>query len=316
MQQFEFNTDMPEEKRTQRHISTVILSLFGGVEAQASISKDGTKIILSTNQNKVNAQIRKELSSEIYNEQNINWLKDKSSDLLQKEEFHKLSYKKAMKNRVIRHALKLQSELSDINLIKSDGSIIIPKNVLAKLGDRHAEIRIQQTKGWNIKTYNNPSGTKYPCMGCMLYFQSNKIDIGSEMGPMWLTTSALSTQLEPELNKKEKIGNLSKPKKISKRIYDQYSKLEDKITMGEGLHRDGESNIDYDADSMSDIDEEYFESMKEKLTPHNSGNSNKKRKQIEQKKQTKNSKTTLNSDDEKEEKESKKKLIKKRKNNK
>jgi len=127
-----------------------------------------------------------------------------------------MARKDAMNDRIVRHAMKLFDRLDQY---LNDGSAVhVPASVESELDGRHAEIRIIQSAQFDDDTHHAPSGTKYPCAGCHLYFVEEGKKIGVEMGPMWVTAPALSTQLAGK-----KLNDLEDVEGVGQQIVDQYA---------------------------------------------------------------------------------------------
>jgi hypothetical protein len=252
MNEFKYDKKKSREQQTQRHIATLLFANYGGTEMQSSLSKDGTKLMISSNENGPNQF----LQSNIHSRQD---LLDLAMQYLKKNEALRMQEDEWGNDRNIRHAMKLRLRLS--NYMDKNATVAVPKDQEKELDGRHAEIRIQQDKGWDSSNFHLPSGTKYPCMGCTLYFDTQGISISLEMGPMWLTDSALSTQLEKELKNQCGIGKMKNVGELASKIYKQYQNLSGGVKMGHGLHRDKKYSTDFDADSESDLDEDEVEEM-------------------------------------------------------
>jgi hypothetical protein len=177
-----------------------------------------------------------------------------------------MSREEAMKDRTVRHALKLYQRIGE-HLSKESRVLVPPK--LDSFDGRHAEIRIEQDSRWSSDDYNLPSGTKYPCLGCRLYFDSQGHFLGVQAGPMWLTAPSISTQIESIVPNGAKLDELNDQQigEISKLIAEQYSHMlkEHEVEMGQGLRRDGGGTILHDADSDSDLDDDDFEETRNRM---------------------------------------------------
>lgn len=258
MEKFDYDSDTPKEEQFQKHVSTVVLNTMGeGEEAQASLSNDNNSIFVSTNSNKVNDHVRKKLKT-------TGDIKGMAADLLKERNLENLSKEAAMKDHVVRHALKLFARIEKFLL--QDAVIKVPQNLETKFDGRHAEIRIEQSEGWDEDDYHHPTGTKYPCMGCMLYFDDQGHDIGVRMGPLWVTNAAISTQMESQLDDGKKIGGLNdQTEEVAKVLSDQFKHLSKKVKMGMGKHKDGTYDIDRQADSDSEMEDDDFKKVKEQV---------------------------------------------------
>lgn len=257
LEEFSYNKGKLKAQQIQRHIATLILQHYGGTEVQSSIAKDGKSLMLSSNENEVN----KLLNGEITTTQDLINL---SESFLKSKNISKKKKELLNKDRKIRHAMKLRLRLE--KFVDGKAKVKVPENEVKELDGRHAEIRISKAKGWNKEDFYLPTGTKYPCMGCTLYFQSKGIVISLEMGPMWLTDSALSTQLEKELLNQCGIGKLKNAGELAKTLYKQYESLNPNVKMGHGKHRGGSYDIDHDADSDSDVEGEDLEKIFQLIT--------------------------------------------------
>jgi hypothetical protein len=147
-------------------------------------------------------------------------------------------------------------------LLQQDARFEVPPSVQRTRDGLHAEIRIEQTKGWGPKTHEMPTGTKYPCMGCALYFDSKGHVTAVRMGPMWITTPGVSTQL-----KGGKIGKLTDQQvhEVAQRLLVQFKRAAIRAQMGHSKQRDGEYTVDNTPDSGSDIDPAEFPKLKERM---------------------------------------------------
>jgi hypothetical protein len=107
-----------------------------------------------------------------------------------------------------------------------------------------------------------PTGTKYPCMGCALYFDAQGHVTGVRMGPMWITTPGLATQLRGGA-----IGALTddQVKQVAKRLLAQFEHLVGRVKMGHSHQRKGKFTVDHTPDSDSDVDPDDFERDKARM---------------------------------------------------
>jgi hypothetical protein len=151
--------------------------------------------------------------------------------------------------------------------------VLVPKPVAVELDGRHAEIRIEQSAEWDAATHFPPTGTKYPCMGCYLYFAGEKINVGKWMGPLWVTNAALTTQLEKLLLAGKSIGKLgtSNAAAVAKQLAATYAALPPDAQMGKGVTKDGETTFDRQADSDSELDEDEYASLQKRVPAFLSG---------------------------------------------
>jgi hypothetical protein len=262
LETFDFDTKMAPAKKEQRHIATVLFKNYGGTEAQASLKKDGTGLHISTNENTVNAQMRTAIKGR-------KDVKKEARKMLTTKGVGTMKREDAMKDREVRHPLKLLMRLN--KFLSKSGIVEVPPDVTPYRDGRHAEIRIKQGEGWSQDYYHLPAGTKYPCMGCALHFWSDGLKIGTEMGPLWLTDAALSTQLESELCRDHKIGTLEDPEAVGRIILNQYKTIETKVQQGMGKRRTGPPSTDFDADSESDLDDEEYKKALKMVDESDSG---------------------------------------------
>jgi hypothetical protein len=252
-------------ERSATHLATLILSQYeGGEEAQASMRRDGHGIALSTNTNSVNAQLegRFKLARD---------LKALAAQVLQARGIASLGRRAAMDDVVVRHSLKLYDRIS--RYLASDAPVDVPSRLETELDGRHAEIRIRQVPGWDTSTHYPPTGTKYACMGCYLYFHGQHIEIGRWMGPLWVTNPALSTQLEELLRQGGKMGKFRKRdlEALGEKLRDAYGQLPSNARMGKGRTKSGTSTYDRRADSDSEYEEEEFEHLRKRLKARHEG---------------------------------------------
>lgn len=270
LEQFDYDPKTSGLSQTQTHLSTVMLDLIGsGEEVQSSLAKDQSGVFISTNRNASNRKLRKRMSSK----KNI---KDGAKELLIDRGLEEMDLDEAMGDRTVRHALKLFDRID--NYLTDDSLVTVPSDVDGKLDGRHAEVRIEQTKKWNEDHYHLPSGTKYPCMSCSLYFHEEGYGIGDKSGPLWTTNPGMSPQMESELLKGMKIGNLGeKTGDVGKRLSHQYGKHSGKFKIGYGKKKDGSYSLDHQADSDSEYEEEDFKKLKQKVYGKDDSDSNKKK---------------------------------------
>ncbi|XID91938.1 hypothetical protein ACF3MZ_26215 [Paenibacillaceae bacterium WGS1546] len=270
LEQFDYDPKTSDFSKTQTHLSTVLLDLLGtGEEVQSSLAKDKSGVFISTNRNAPNRKLRKRMSSR----KNI---KDGAKEILLDRGLDKMNLDEAMGDRTVRHALKLFDRID--NYLTDDSLVTVPSDVDGKLDGRHAEVRIEQTKNWNEDDYHLPSGTKYPCMSCSLYFHEEGYGIGDKSGPLWTTNPGMSPQMESELLKGMKIGNLGeKTGVVGKRLSHQYGKHSGKFKIGYGKKKDGSYTLDHQADSDSEYEEEDFKKLKQKVYGKVDSDSNKKK---------------------------------------
>lgn len=260
MKTFGFDKGMSRTSQSQRHLSTVLFNRYGkGEEVQSSFSNDHDSVFLSTNLNGVNQQVQDDL-------QDRGDLKMLTGEVALSHGLESMTREEAMKDRTVRHALKMYQRISE-HLSKTS-CILVPAK-LDSFDGRHAEIRIEQDPRWSSDSYNLPSGTKYPCLGCRLYFDEQGHFLGVQAGPMWLTAPSISTQIESIVPKGARLDELDETQieAISKLIAKQYSDMLDKhaVEMGQGRRRDGKGTILHDADSDSDLDEDTFEDTRNRM---------------------------------------------------
>ena len=267
MEEIDYDPNTLREQRAATHMSTVILSQHPkGIEAQGSLSRTGQDLFASLNINSTNEALRLQLKV-------AEDVKKMSAELLIARNIGSMSRKAAMDDVVVRHALKLYDRLG--NYVAADAPVTIPPPVAIELDGLHAEIRIEQTNTWDESTHFPPTGTKYPCMGCYLYFSRQKIEIGKWMGPMWVTNSALTTQLQDLLSHKKLIGSMGSDnvKKVSERLAEDYrGHAKPKgVRMGQGKIKSGLTTLDRQADSDSEYDEEDYAQLQQRIKMYSQG---------------------------------------------
>jgi hypothetical protein len=252
--------DAARAKRTQTHISTVVLSEMGGEEAQASLAKDKQSVLISTNRNSVNTKLEKQLTDP-------EALRSMSATVANKQGLATADRSTAMNNRTMRHAMKLFARLNEH--LDPLGAVSVPKKVETKKDGLHAEIRIDQSADYDDDTHHMPSGTKYPCAGCHLYFTEQGKEISGEMGPMWVTAPALSTQVGGlAFNKITDFGT------VAQEIANQYKNAKAKgARMGMGKAKNGKPTPATNADSDSEYDNATFHREKRRMLRHINGDS-------------------------------------------
>lgn len=265
MQSAPFDSSMPGPQRLGRHISTMALSEYPkGQEVQSSVRHDGLGLFVSSNLNTINSNIKGQLSV-------ARDLKDLAARLLGERGLQGMTREEAMNDRVTRHMLKLYDRISDY--LASDAPLSVPGSIETDLDGRHAEIRIEQSEDWSADTHYTPTGTKYPCMGCYLYFAGKCIEVGQWYGPMWITNAALTTQLESLLTQQKNFGSFGSDslREVSSSMFENYENLPEHSHMGMGITKEGETTIDVDADSESEFDEEEFIELQERVKARNEG---------------------------------------------
>lgn len=259
---FSYDKNTSKEAQIQKQLSTVLLhSLPEGVEAQAALAKDKGGVVVSTNINAENRKIDDELGLESRED-----ILDLAADVLESHHLETTSRENAMKDHVMRHALKLYDRLK--HYLDDDAVVSVPADVDVKFDGRHAEIRIQQGGVWNEFDYHLPTGTKYQCMGCRLYFHEEGLDTGNRMGGLWVTNSALSTQMVPQLEKGIKIGALGdEVDSVALLLATQYEKMmaSHGVEMGRGKTKSGEYTFDRQADSESELDDDEYTRIREEI---------------------------------------------------
>jgi hypothetical protein len=257
LEKFEYDKDTPKQSQIQTQISTVILHELNGEgeEIQSSLSKDKGNLLISSNLNRVNEILSQKL-------QDRGSLKSIARKILIDRGIKDMSREQAMKDRLVRHALKMFERISDY--LSETGEVSVPpKLTVIEFDGRHAEIRIEQSGQWSQEKYYLPTGTKYPCMGCKLYFGGNGYDTGVTMGPLWLTNSAISTQMEPQLKEGMKLGDLGdQTDEVAMKIVNQYKALSDNVKMGWGKTKEGGYTLEHQAESESELDDDEFEKIK------------------------------------------------------
>jgi len=251
--------------RLQTYASTLMMDQHPtGQEAQAAVRQDGAGMHLSMNTNSVNEQLRGQYAL-------ARDLKDLAARLLMDWGLATMTREAAMADRRVRHALKLYERIS--GLLASNAPITVPGRVPAGLDGVHAEIRIEQDDDFDLATHNLPTGTKYPCMGCFLYFNGKKIRVGKWFGPMWVTNAALSQQLKEALENKRKIGKLGKARTTATggALRDAHAALPAGSRMGHGRTKAGDHTYDHNADSESEYESEEFEFLRKRVKSHHAG---------------------------------------------
>lgn len=257
MAEFEFDSDTLAHEREQTHLATVLLDKYQGVESQTALARDKSSVVVSTNLDQSNRRIAEELRDAPGIEQ---LLREVAIE-------HKLASRdreQAMKDRVLRHAMKLFDRLKTV--LDPDATVEVPSEEPTFDGE-HAEIRIEKSEAWSRVTHFIPSGTKYPCMGCTLYFNDNGYPVSLRMGPMWISDSALATQLEPYHLEGERLATLDDDEatEASRALADQYDRLPDDVEMGYSRLKDGSLTTNHVPDSDSELDDSEFEQVKEKM---------------------------------------------------
>jgi hypothetical protein len=257
LEEFSYDKETSKESQIQTQISTIMYHVLGGEgeEIQSSLSKDKSNLMISSNLNSINEIMGEKL-------QDQQSLKSTAQEILIGHGIKDMDRETVMNNRLLRHAMKMFDRIS--KYLSDTATVSIPPKItVINLDGRHAEIRIEQSDGWNEEDYFLPSGTKYPCMGCKLYFEENEYDTGVTMGPLWLTNSSLSTQMEPQLKEGMKLGILGdKIDEVSSKIVSQYNAYSKNVKMGWGKKKNGKFTLDHQADSESELDDEEFERVK------------------------------------------------------
>lgn len=260
-----FNDNMTGPEQLGRHISTMMLSQHPlGQEVQASLQRDGGGLHLSSNLNAANTKIGEELKQ-------AEDLKKMAGRLLGRKGVETMSHGDAMANREVRHMLKLYDRIPQH--LSPDAAVSVPSAVPKGHDGRHAEIRIEQSDNWSVATHHTPTGTKYPCMGCYLYFSGRRIPLGPTHGPMWVSKAALSTHLESALAGTDGLGTLDKQslEEVGQSLFTQQQALPAGVHMGKGRTRKGAATTSHDADSDSDIDEKEYTRLQERIAARNGG---------------------------------------------
>lgn len=256
------SSEVSGANRFQTHVSTLMMYEHSlGQEAQAATRMDKKGMHLSTNVNSVNEELRGQYGF-------ASDLKNLAAQLLDQKDIANISRQDAMNDRLIRHALKLFDRIN--NFLESDAPITVPQKVAGKLDGVHAEIRIEQDSGFSTATHNAPSGTKYPCMGCYLYFNGQKIDMGKWYGPMWVTNAALSQQLKTALQAGQTIGKLGAQTTATTgaALVEGYKSLPANSRMGHGRTKAGGHTFAHNADSDSEYEDDDFEDLRTRVTSH------------------------------------------------
>ena len=246
MNHFKFDQNMSKEDRFQRHLSTWLLAKYGGIEAQASLKRDGKNIMVSSNQDESNQSIQdenKKFKNVLYNAKTFlleNGIKD-------------LNTKELNQNRNLRHTAKLVSRGSKI--VDPKTSIEVPERGDNTKDGKHAELRIVDHDQWNKDDYTMPKGTKYPCGCCYSYMNSEKLKVGKEMGPIWTACASLHNQLSMFNDNVIDVNAIKDKDGFFKALKQHLEEGLKNGKMGYGVHKDGNADDSYDADSDDDIDE-------------------------------------------------------------
>jgi hypothetical protein len=249
-----------KEERFATHVATMGMHLHPeGQEFQASTSKDGSQIRISSNLNAVNEQLALQKWQMAWH------LKKSAKKLLEQLGVDQMSKKKAMNNRLIRHLAKLFWRIEDY--LEQDAPISFPAKVAKELDGMHAEIRITSEATWNKNDFHAPQGTKYPCLGCFIYMNGKKIEVGHFHGPLWVTNSAMTTQMREALLLGHSVGHLSGKElaKVGDRLAHGYQHRPKGSKFVRGKKRDGTSGYDVNADSDSELEDDEFTTLKSQL---------------------------------------------------
>lgn len=244
-------------QRLSTYVSTLGMGLWpGGQEFQSSFRHDGSGMHFSSNLNAINKLVGQRI-------QMAQHIKDIAAAYLIDHNILELERESVMADRVMRHVMKLYDRIHQY--LASDANVWIPQNVPSELDGLHAEIRIVSEETWDEAESDVPTGTKYPCLGCFLYFNEQKIEIGHFHGPLWVTNAAMTKQLEAILLQKIKIGKMTAEQvnSTSEALASTYARLPDDSEFVIGKKRNRKVTYDYNADSDSDIDEyRYADAMK------------------------------------------------------
>ena len=251
---------LSKQERFATHVATMGMHLNPlGQEFQASTRKDGTGIHVSSNLNAVNEQL-------VFQQwQMAHHLKQTAKGLLEQLNVQLMSKKQAMDDRVIRHLAKLFWRIEDY--LKEDAPVSFPAKVDDELDGMHAEIRITSQATWNKNDFHAPQGTKYPCLGCFIYMNGKAIEVGHFHGPLWVTNSAMTTQMREALLLGHKMGHLSGPEvtTVGDRLAHGYQHRPKGSKFVRGKKRDGTSGYDVNADSDSELEDDEFTTLKSQL---------------------------------------------------
>lgn len=257
--------DRSGSRRLSTYASSLMMELHpSGEEFQGSRRQDGRGMMLSSNVNSVNGIIQQQLQIAAH-------LKTMAAEFLIGKGVHEMPRDRVMADRVLRHVSKLYSRIS--TFLAKDAPIHTPANVQGELDGLHAEIRIVDSPIWDQNEWDVPTGTKYPCLGCFLYLNGEKIEIGHFHGALWVTNAAMTKQLEAALLKGRKIGSLTREdiEQTSRKMSGTYAKLPKESRFAMGQQRDGKPTDLHDADSDSDMSESIFASMQERLSARSKG---------------------------------------------
>jgi hypothetical protein len=246
--------------RFATHVSTMILDRMpGGIEAQGALAKDKSSMFLSMNNDEQNRELSRSIhTAGDLEELAVQQLGTKGLDVMTRPD--------AMKNRVVRHMLKLLRDIKD--RLPADAPIKIPVSKEDDFDGLHAEIRIIDDPSYDRNKFEPPTGTKLPCLGCYLYINGKEIEIGHRHGPMWVTNSALAMQLKEALKQGHTIGKLEDAElgQIAAKLAADYQKaILDGAQMGLSRTKAGGATDQHDADSGSELDDDEYERLRARV---------------------------------------------------
>lgn len=241
-----FDEDMTMDDRFERHVSTLMLTSYGGIESQTSLKMDGGSMFISTNQDKSNNVLGGEIKDAFD-------LFFKAQDYLVDNKFPELSLDEINQNRIMRHVAKIFRG-PEVPL-RGGSKVMVPERDKKRTKDgKHSELRIVDDTRWKKEEFLMPKGTRYPCGCCFESLSSKGLDPGDKMGPIWTACASLHNQLQKYNNGVIDTNQISDKEKFWKALKEHLGEAEEVGKMGWGKHRDGSDGDDYDADSEVEDD--------------------------------------------------------------
>ena len=233
--------------RAQTYLAELLLNAFPkGVEVQVAFSTDGKKIMVSSNLDATNDEIRKRYDGYT--------VKRLIADLTRKYEKKLSSLENVdQDDRAIRHALKLACRWQDV--LSTSGTIHVPEKQKDQDG-KHAELRIVDDEIYfnnDIAQFHLPSGVREPCMACAIALHEKTGAAPAHTTALWLTAPTWMALKLSEMSVRE-IAEY-----MSTRIA---SLVEEKVRFAVSSRIRGNADDDFycttenhAADSDSDLDE-------------------------------------------------------------
>ncbi len=252
----EHDEHMPSYQKGQRWMSTHVRESSGAIEAQSSIKKDESEVVIAVNDSsRLRKLSRRSLS--------VRDLKDAAARKLGDDGIEDMTLEEVMNDRPTRHRVRMLTDPA-MSAVRDDAMIKVPLAEKDEGNAIHAEIRIRQSEDWSPTTHHLPSGTRLPCGCCSLDFAENGIKLNSgRSGPIWLTGSGASQQIHRVLG--EHCTNFQTMSEDQAREMGAYLKAQlDKHGTKQVLSRkrDGGATDDHDPDSDEEITPEQFRRAK------------------------------------------------------